>query len=207
MRLSNKEEVWNAITHGFGAVVSIPALVLLIVFAAQRGTASRVVTFTIFGTTMLLLYLCSTLLHSTYNNQKLQDIFEVLDHSAIYLLIAGTYTPFMLITVGGALGWTIFGIVWGMAVFGVVFKIFFVKRFKRVSTLMYLVMGWLIVIALKTLYLNLAFNAVALLFAGGLLYSVGTIFYLSKWSYAHTVWHGFVLGGSAMMYFCVLLYV
>jgi len=111
MQLSKKEEIWNAITHGVGAVVSIPALVLLIVFAIQRGSSWRVVTFTVFGVTMLLLYLCSTLLHSSFNNRKLQDVFEVLDHSAIYLLIAGTYTPFMLITVGGVLGWTIFGIV------------------------------------------------------------------------------------------------
>ena len=153
MQLSKKEEIWNAITHGVGAVVSIPALVLLIVFAMQRGSSWRVVTFTVFGVTMLLLYLCSTLLHSSFNNKRLQDVFEVLDHSAIYLLIAGTYTPFMLITVGGALGWTIFGIVWGMALFGIVFKIFFIKRFKLLSTLMYLAMGWLIVVALKTLYL------------------------------------------------------
>ncbi|MEI6287047.1 MAG: hemolysin III family protein [Bacillota bacterium] len=207
MQLSKKEEIWNAITHGVGAVVSIPALVLLIVFAIQRGSSWRVVTFTVFGVTMLLLYLCSTLLHSSFNNRKLQDVFEVLDHSAIYLLIAGTYTPFMLITVGGVLGWTIFGIVWGMALFGIVFKIFFVKRFKLLSTLMYLAMGWLIVIALKTLYLNLSFNGVLLLALGGISYSVGTIFYMAKWKYAHTVWHGFVLGGSAMMYLCVLLYV
>jgi len=207
MQLSKKEEIWNAITHGFGAVVSLPAIVLLIVFALQRGTYWRLVTFTVFGATMFLLYLCSTLLHSSFNHKKMQDVFEIMDHSAIYLLIAGTYTPFMLITVGGTLGWTIFGVVWGMALFGIVFKIFFVKRFKLLSTLMYLAMGWLIVVALKTLYLNLSFNGVLLLALGGASYSLGTIFYMSKRKYAHTVWHGFVLGGSAMMYLCVLLYV
>ena len=207
MYLHRKEEIWNAITHGVGALVSIPALILLIIFALERGSADRVVTFAIYGATMLLLYICSTLLHSSFNNPKLQYIFSIMDHSAIYLLIAGTYTPFTLITIGGSLGWTLFGIVWGMALVGVVFKVFYVRRFQLLSTLMYLAMGWLVVLAIKTIYLNLAHSGLIMLIAGGLLYSIGTYFYMAKWRYAHTVWHGFVLGGSAMIYLCILLYV
>lgn len=204
---SLKEEIANAITHGLGVLLSIPALVLLIVFAVKYGDAWHVVSFTIFGTTMFLLYLFSTLLHSI-THPKAKKVFAILDHSAIYLLIAGTYTPFVLVTLRGWLGWTIFGIVWGLAIIGIVFKVFFVEKFMILSTVFYVLMGWLIIVGIKPIYESIGFNGFMLLLTGGILYTVGAVFYVwQKLPYNHAVWHGFVLAGSAAMYFCVLFYV
>ncbi|OIU71317.1 PAQR family membrane homeostasis protein TrhA [Rossellomorea aquimaris] len=202
-----KEELANAITHGIGFILSIPALVMLIIISIDRGSPWHIVSFSIFGASMILLYLFSTLLHS-FKPSKAKNLFAVLDHSAIYILIAGTYTPFMLVSVRGALGWTLFGIVWGLAVAGVVFKCYFVDRYQVVSTLFYLVMGWLVIIAVKPLYFSLSGAGFSLLLAGGILYSVGAIFYVwNKLPYNHAIWHLFVLAGSGCMYFCILLYV
>ncbi|XXM74259.1 PAQR family membrane homeostasis protein TrhA [Lysinibacillus sphaericus] len=202
-----KEELANAITHGIGFILSIPALVMLIIIAIDRGSPWHIVSFSIFGASMILLYLFSTLLHS-FKPSRAKNLFAVLDHSAIYILIAGTYTPFMLVSVRGALGWTLFGIVWGLAVAGVVFKCYFVDRYQVVSTLFYLVMGWLVIIAVKPLYFSLSGAGFSLLLAGGILYSVGAIFYVwNKLPYNHAIWHLFVLAGSGCMYFCILLYV
>ncbi|MBH9968712.1 hemolysin III family protein [Bacillus enclensis] len=202
-----KEELANAITHGIGFILSIPALVMLIIISIDRGTPWHIVSFSIFGASMILLYLFSTLLHS-FKPSKAKNLFAVLDHSAIYILIAGTYTPFMLVSVRGALGWTLFGIVWGLAVAGVVFKCYFVDRYQVVSTLFYLVMGWLVIIAVKPLYFSLSGAGFSLLLAGGILYSIGAIFYVwNKLPYNHAIWHLFVLAGSGCMYFCILLYV
>jgi len=155
---------------------------------------------------MLLLYLSSTLLHSI-QHKKTKDILEIVDHSAIYVLIAGTYTPFLLGPLKGALGLTLLIIVWSLAIGGIVFKIFFVKRFIIFSTLVYLMMGWLIIIAIKPLYASLSGPGFGLLLFGGLLYSAGTIFYIwRKVPYHHAIWHSFVLGGSASMFFCILFY-
>ncbi|MEW9501831.1 PAQR family membrane homeostasis protein TrhA [Jeotgalibacillus marinus] len=201
-----KEELANAITHGVGFALSIPALVFLILVAVDKGTAWHVVSFTIFGSTMLLLFLCSTLLHSV-RGIKLKKFFAIMDHSAIYLLIAGTYTPFMLVTIRDALGWTIFGIVWGLAVAGIVFKCYFVDRFQVIATLFYVLMGWLILIAIVPLYKELTGAGFALLLTGGLFYSIGAIFYIwRKLPYNHAIWHLFVIAGSAFMYFCVMFY-
>src|SRR5690625_3177842 len=147
---SKKEEIANFITHGIGALLSIAALVLLIVFASLHGNAWHVVSFTIFGSTMLFLYVASTLVHS-FPAGKVKDLFEIVDHSAIYFFIAGTYTPFLFIAVKGTIGWVLFGIVWGLALFGTVFKVFFADRFLTVSTILYVVIGWLIVFAWKPL--------------------------------------------------------
>lgn len=202
-----KEELANAITHGIGFILSIPALVMLIIISIDRGTPWHIVSFSIFGASMILLYLFSTLLHS-FKPSKAKNLFAVLDHSAIYILIAGTYTPFMLVSVRGALGWTLFGIVWGLAVAGVVFKCYFVDRYQVVSTLFYLVMGWLVIIAVKPLYFSLSGAGFSLLLAGGILYSIGAIFYVwNMLPYNHAIWHLFVLAGSGCMYFCILLYV
>nr|WP_237728756.1 hemolysin III family protein [Bacillus halotolerans] len=201
-----KEEIANAITHGIGVFLSIPALVFLIIFAANYGSAWDIVSFTIFGVSMLLLYLSSTLLHSI-QHKKTKDILEIIDHSAIYVLIAGTYTPFLLGPLKGTLGFTLLIIVWALALGGIVFKIFFVKRFIILSTLMYLLMGWLMIIAVKPLYASLTGSGFSLLLLGGLLYSAGTIFYIwRKIPFHHAIWHSFVLGGSAAMFFCVLFY-
>lgn len=201
-----KEELANAITHGIGFLLSIPALIILIIFAANEGPL-QVVSFTVFGVSMLLLYLFSTLLHS-FKPSKAKNVFAILDHSAIYLLIAGTYTPLVLISLNGALGWTLFGIIWGMAVAGVAFKCFFINRFRIMSTLFYIGMGWLIIIAIEPLYSNLSKAGFFLLLTGGILYSVGAIFYIwRKLPYSHAIWHLFVIAGNAFMYFCVLFYV
>lgn len=203
---TRREEIANAVTHGIGAVLSVAALVLLIVFASLDGSAWHVVSFTIYGVTMLLLYVASTLVHS-FPEGKTKDLFEIFDHSAIYLFIAGTYTPLLLGVIRSPLGWTLFGIVWGIAVGGIVFKAFFTKRFLFASTLFYVAMGWLIVFAWKPLTAHFAYEGIVLLVVGGLLYTVGTIFYVwRRFKYHHAVWHVFVLGGSIVHFFAILLY-
>ncbi|MGG4553774.1 PAQR family membrane homeostasis protein TrhA [Paenibacillus humicus] len=201
-----REEIANAITHGIGSVLSVAALVLLIVFSSLKGTAWHVVSFTIYGVTMLLLYVCSTLVHS-FKEGKVKDLFEFFDHSSIYLYIAGTYTPFLLVAIRGPLGWSLFGVIWGIALLGVLFKAFFVKRFLFMSTFFYLIMGWLIVIAWGPLTAAVPSQGIVLLVAGGVLYSLGTIFYVWRaFPYHHAIWHLFVLGGSVTHFFAILLY-
>ncbi|CAH1193798.1 hypothetical protein PAECIP111892_01320 [Paenibacillus auburnensis] len=203
---SRREEVANAITHGIGTVLSVAALVLLVVFASLKGTAWHVVSFSIYGTTMLLLYLNSTLVHSLREG-KAKDLFEFFDHSSIYLFIAGTYTPFLLVAIRGTLGWSLFGIVWGVAMFGVLFKAFFVKKFLFMSTIFYITMGWLIVIAWNPLSASVAGGGMTLLMAGGILYTLGTVFYVWRgFPFHHAVWHLFVLAGSVTHFFAVLIY-
>lgn len=204
---TKKEEVVNAITHGIGILLSVTALVFLVMFAVQNGSTWHVVTFTIYGVTMILLFLSSTLVHS-FPEGKLKDLFEIFDHAAIYLFIAGTYTPFTLIVINGALGWTLLGIVWGIAIVGIVFKSFFVKKFMFISTLLYVVMGWLIVIGWNPLVTTLPTAGITLLVAGGLLYTIGAIFYVWRgFTFHHAVWHLFVLAGSVSHFFAVLFYV
>lgn len=201
-----REEIANAVTHGIGALLSVAALVLLIVFSSIKGTAWHVVSFTIYGASMLLLYLCSTLVHS-FKEGKAKDLFEFLDHSSIYIFIAGTYTPFLLVVLRGPLGWSLFGTVWGIALLGVVFKAFFVKRFLFLSTVFYLIMGWLIVIAWGPLTAAVASQGIVLLVTGGVLYTQGTVFYVWRgFPYHHAIWHLFVLGGSVTHFFAILLY-
>lgn len=201
---TRREEVANSITHGIGAGLSIAALVLLVVFASFRGTGWHIVSFAIFGFTMLLLYTSSTLVHA-FPEGRVKDLFEIFDHSSIYLFIAGTYTPIMLTVIRGPLGWTLFGVVWGIALAGVVFKMFFVKRFLFTSTLVYILMGWLIVMAWKPLTANFPYQGIVLLVIGGVLYTVGTVFYVWRsFPYHHAVWHLFVLGGSVMHFFSIL---
>ncbi|MGO4540776.1 PAQR family membrane homeostasis protein TrhA [Paenibacillus sp. 2TAB19] len=204
---TKREEVANAVTHGIGAMLSIAALVLLIVFSSLKGTAMHVVSFTIYGSAMLLLYLASTLVHS-FPEGKAKRVFEALDHSFIYVFIAGTYTPILFHIVQGTLGWVLFGIVWGAAVAGVIFKSFFASRFLFTSTLVYIAMGWIIVFAWKPLTTHLAPGGVQMLITGGLLYTFGTVFYMWRsFPYHHAVWHLFVLGGSIVHFFAILLYV
>jgi hemolysin III len=204
---SKQEEIANSITHGIGALLSIAALVILIVFSTLTGTAWHVVSFTIFGVTMFLLYTSSTLVHS-FPAGKAKDVFEIMDHSSIYVFIAGSYTPFLLVVIKGTLGWTLFGIVWGLAIAGTVFKCFFVKKYLFSSTGLYVVMGWLIVFAWKPLAYNLPTQGIFLLIIGGALYTLGAIFYIWRgFQFHHAVWHLFVIAGSASIFFCVLFYV
>jgi hemolysin III len=202
-----REELLNSITHGAGVLLSIAALVLLIVFSSIYGNASHVASCTIFGITLILLYSASTLYHSTQKPQ-VKSVFKILDHSCIYLLIAGTYTPFLLVTLRGALGWTMFAVIWLLAVSGVIFKVFFVNRFKIISTIAYLLMGWIIIFAIRPLIDSLQLGGVVWLIAGGLAYSLGVIFYAwEKLPFNHAIWHLFVLAGSVCHFFAVIFYV
>ncbi|MDM5278462.1 PAQR family membrane homeostasis protein TrhA [Paenibacillus silvae] len=203
---SRREEVANAVTHGIGAALSVAALVLLIVFSSMKGTAWHVVSFTIYGITMLLLYTNSTLVHALKEG-KAKDLFEFFDHSSIYLFIAGTYTPFLFIAVRGTLGWTLFGIIWGIALAGVIFKAFFTKKFLFMSTIFYIAMGWLIVVAWNPLVAAIPTGGIVLLVGGGLMYTLGTLFYVWRaFPFHHAIWHLFVLAGSILHFFAVLIY-
>ena len=212
-----KEELANSITHGIGFGLSVAGLVFLILNSLRTNDHDvlALVSVIIFGSSMILLYLCSTLHHSL-PFKKTRRLFTILDHSAIYVFIAGTYTPFLLITLRGVLGWVLFGIIWTIAIGGIVFKSIFADRFIVVATLGYLVMGWLIVIAWGPLSQNLSQVAINVTLAGGLFYSIGTIFFgwtkipglkRINFPFVHAVWHLFVLAGSACMFFSVLLFV
>ncbi len=200
------EEIANSITHGIGAGLSIAALVILVVFAALQGDAWKIVSFSIYGVSLFALYLTSTLYHS-FTNPKLKKFFHVLDHSAIFLLIAGTYTPILLISMRGPWGWTLFGLIWTLALGGIILKVFFFERFKILSVLFYIGMGWLAVIAVKPL-LEMVPTAVNLwLLIGGIFYTVGVVFYLTKKiPFQHGIWHLFVLGGSVSHFLGMLQY-
>lgn len=204
---SKSEERINALTHGIGVLLSIAALVILITFATLKGNAWHVVGVSIYGSTMLIMYLSSTIVHSLPEG-KAKDIFLFIDHSAIYLFIAGTYTPILLVLLRGPIGWTLFGVVWGVAILGIIFKIFFVKRFVIVSTLLYIFLGWFIIIAWKPLSNEMDLMGLIYLIIGGLLYSIGSIFYMWRgFKYHHAVWHIFVILGSAFHFFSILFYV
>lgn len=196
----------NAITHGVGAVLAVFGGAYLIV-ASTRATAWHVVGCSIFAASLMLVYFCSTLYHSLVRTRA-RHVFQILDHAAIYVLIAGTYTPFVLVCMRGPVGWTLFGIVWGLAVAGIIFKSFVVGRFELLSTLVYLLQGWLIVFAARTLVAGLGWHGVAWLAAGGLAYTLGVVFYaLDRLRYFHATWHVFVLAGSVAHYCAVLFYV
>lgn len=201
------EEIMNAITHGIGAIFAIIGLSILTASAYMNGGAWHMASGIIFGISMVLLYLASTLYHS-FTNQRIKDILKIFDHAAIYLLIAGTYTPFTLIPLHGTVGWIIFGIVWGLAFLGILLKIFFVKRFKVLSTLCYLLMGWFAVVMIDPLLSSIHIYGLYWLIAGGLFYTVGAIFYLlQRLPYHHAIWHLFVIAGSVAHFIVILNYV
>ncbi|WP_027963034.1 PAQR family membrane homeostasis protein TrhA [Halalkalibacillus halophilus] len=204
---SNKEELVNAITHGIGALLSIAGLVILIVFASINENPWQIVSVSIYGTTMLIMYLSSTIVHSLPNGNA-KDWFLFIDHSSIYLFIAGTYTPILLILLRGPIGWTLLGVIWGVAILGIIFKIFFVKKFMFVSTMIYIFLGWFIVFVWRPLAAEMELTGLIYLIIGGVLYSVGSIFYMWRaFPYHHAVWHLFVIGGSAFHFFAILLYI
>ncbi|MCA1030385.1 hemolysin III family protein [Bacillus timonensis] len=201
------EEIANSVTHGIGALLSIAALVILIVFSSLHGTAWHIVSFTLFGVTMVLLYTSSTLVHS-FPKGRVKDFFEILDHSSIYFFIAGTYTPFLFLAVQGWLGWTLFGVVWGLAIGGTIFKSFFVKKYLFASTILYVFLGWLIVFAWNPLIENIHPTGLSLLVTGGILYTIGAVFYVWRgFKFHHAIWHLFVLAGSITHFFSVLTFI
>jgi hemolysin III len=202
--VAREEELVNSITHGLGAALAIAATVLLIVFASIYGNVWHIVSFSIFGATLTILYLSSTLYHS-FTGQKVKVLFRKFDHISIFLLIAGTYTPFCLAALQGWIGWTIFGIVWGCCVVGIVLKAFFTGKLEMLSIIMYIAMGWIIVFAIKPLYDNISMSAFMFLILGGVSYTAGTYFYVNdKKRFHHGVWHMFVLGGSVLHFFSVM---
>ena len=201
------EELANRLTHGMGAVLGVAGLVLMVVASARHGDAWHVVSTAIFGTTLVLLYTASTLYHS-FSEERMQALLQKIDHAAIFLLIAGTYTPFVLVTLRGPWGWSLFGVVWGLAVVGVTLKFWFAGRFRVASTLIYIAMGWIVLIAIKPLMAALPAGGLHLLVAGGLSYTGGVVFYLWKGlPYHHAIWHLFVLGGSVCHWAAVFFYV
>jgi hemolysin III len=198
------EEIANAITHGIGLLLSIAGFVVLLVLAALRGTAWHIVACSIYGVTLICLYTASTLYHAVIS-PRVKRALRIFDHSAIYLLIAGTYTPFLLVSLRGPWGWSLFGVIWGLALAGILFKFWFVERFGILSTAVYIAMGWLVVIAAKPVITHVPSTALIWLLAGGLAYTAGVIFYATKRiPYSHAIWHIFVLAGSICHYFAVL---
>ncbi|MFC5558783.1 hemolysin III family protein [Ureibacillus thermophilus] len=198
---SKKEEFWNALTHGIGALLTIPALILLIGKAQSTGTKVELISYIVFGISMFLLYFASTLYHSI---PKHKVFLKKMDHSSIFLLIAGTYTPVALIAIGGTAGGTLVGIEWGLAVIGIILKQFFVHRFKRTSLLVYISMGWLVIFVFQPVMDYLTIKGVLVLLAGGLSYTIGTYFYQNKnIPYNHAIWHVFVMVGSLFMFLAI----
>jgi len=205
-RQSLGEEVANSVTHGIGALLAAAGVAVLVTLAAVRGTAWHVVGCSVFGTSLVLLYLASTLYHAI-PAPGAQRVLRALDHAGILFLIAGTYTPFTLVTLRGPWGWSLFGVVWGLALLGVALELLAPHR-KVIAVALYLVMGWTVVIAFRPLLAGLATNGVRLLVAGGVAYTLGVAFYAwRRLPYHHALWHGFVLLGSAAHFFAVLFYV
>lgn len=206
-RFSVGEEVANSLTHGLGLVLGVAALVVLVVHAAQRGTAIHVVASSIYGATLVLLYASSTLYHALPRGRG-KRVFGVLDHAAIFLLIAGTYTPFTLVTLEGGWRWGMFGTVWGLALAGVVLEAVTVGRARRVQLLLYLLIGWMAMVAIRPLLASLSGGGFALLIGGGAFYSLGVIFYVRRsMRWHHAIWHVFVIAGSVCHFFAVLFFV
>ncbi len=206
-RYSLGEDIANSVTHGIGIILSITALSILTAFAGIYGNVWHIVSVSIYGTTLILLYTASTLYHSI-QNYRAKSILRILDHSAIYLLIAGTYTPFALVSLRGPWGWWLFGVVWGVAVLGIVFQLSQMRRWRAMSMSLYIVMGWAVVVVIKPMILSVATSGIVLLLSGGLAYTAGILFYAwEKLKFHHAVWHLFVLAGSVLHFLAVLLYV
>ena len=201
------EEKINILTHGFGLILSVPALILLILKAANSGSSLLLVSVVVFGASMILLYAASTLYHSA-KSINLRRRLNIFDHASIYILIAGTYTPLALITLGGTVGWSIFIVVWVMALTGVILKLFFTGRYNHLSTSMYVFMGWIIVFAGKPLIDNFDTAGIQWLLAGGISYTIGAIlFSIRKIKFNHAIFHVFVLAGTFCHFISIYYYV
>ncbi|MBI9040842.1 hemolysin III family protein [Lutibacter sp.] len=202
-----KEEKLNVLSHGIGLVLSIIALVLLVVYASLEGNSWHIVSFSIYGASLIVLYAASTLYHYV-QSPKLRYRLNIFDHASIYILIAGTYTPFTLVVLNGWVGWTIFGVSWGLALTGVILKLFFIGKYDKISTIAYVLMGWLIIFAIKPLVHNLPLDGLLWLLAGGIFYTVGAVLYsIKSIKYNHAIFHIFVLLGSFSHFMAVFFYV
>ncbi len=201
------EEKLNIISHGIGIILGVVALIFLVLHAVQNGTPVHVVSFSIYGVSIIVLYLASTLYHKA-TKPLVRNRLRIFDHAAIYVLIAGTYTPFALVTLEGVVGWTIFGLVWGFALIGITLKLFFTGKFDKLSTLMYVFMGWIIIFAIKPLIANFSSEGLFWLLAGGVFYTIGAVLYsIQKLPLNHAIFHVFVLAGSICHFVSVYFYV
>jgi hemolysin III len=200
-------ERFNSITHLLGSVLALIGLIFLVVRAALAGDPWKIISFSIFGITLVVLYISSALYHSIRGASK--KLFQKFDHSAIYLLIAGSYTPFTLVTLRGAWGWSLFGVVWGLAVIGILQDLLFAKRKSILSVVIYLLMGWIAMAAFRPLSRALPGAGMTWLVTGGLFYTVGIVFYAldKKFAHSHGIWHLFVMAGSLCHYFTIFLFV
>lgn len=212
MKQTLGEEIANAITHGLGALFSIVALTIMVVFAALFGNVWQIVSVAIYGGTLVLLYTMSTLYHA-FTNEKLKKLFKIFDHSAIYLLIAGTYTPFLLVVLkdNSSIGWIIFFAIWSIAIIGIILSIIFIGRFKILRTITFLLMGWISMFTIpdliKAMQINNTIEGIYYLVAGGIAYTIGAVFYIFKVRYFHFIWHNFVLIGSILHFIAIMFYV
>lgn len=201
------EEKWNVRSHAFGLALSIIALVLLVVHASKDGTMVHIISFSIYGASLIVLYSASTFYHYT-QSPRLRHKLNIFDHAAIYVLIAGTYTPFTLVVLDGWIGWTIFGVSWGLAIIGIILKLFFTGRFDKISTIAYVLMGWLIIAVIKPLMDSLPTEGLLWLLAGGIFYTIGALLYsIKRIKYNHAIFHIFVLLGSFSHFIAVFFYV
>jgi len=201
------EEKINVYTHALGLLLSVAALVLLVVKSSLTGTVWHIVSFSIFGASLIILYAASTFFHNA-KNLKIRKRLNIFDHASIYILIAGTYTPYTLVTLNGTLGWVIFGITWGIALTGVILKLFFTGKYEKISTIAYVLMGWIIIFAFKPLLSNLPFEGIAWLVAGGIAYTIGAVLYsINRLSFNHAIFHVFVLLGSFCHFISIYFYV
>jgi len=201
------EEKINIISHAIGFILSIVALVILVTYAILDGDVWHIVSFSIFGSSLIVLYAASTLYHSA-KKPELRNRLNIIDHASIYVLIAGTYTPFTLVTLKGTIGWVIFGASWGLALTGIILKLFFTGKYDLISTIMYVLMGWIIVFAIKPLINNLPLEGLLWLFAGGISYTMGAILYsIGKIKFNHAIFHMLVLTGSFCHFMSVFFYV
>lgn len=200
------EEIVNSVTHGIGAVLSVAGMTVLLVLSVLFGSVAHIVSFSIYGASLVIMYVASTLYHS-FQHPRVKRVFKIIDHSAIFVLIAGTYTPFLLVGIPGVWGWTLLAVVWTIALLGVTFKALFIGRFEFLSVMTYILMGWLAVVATRELIAHIPVGGLIWLTVGGVIYTLGVIFYaLWKIPYTHAIWHLFVLAGSACHYFAVLFY-
>ncbi|MCD6292909.1 MAG: hemolysin III family protein [Deltaproteobacteria bacterium] len=206
-RYSIREEIASSVTHGIGILLSLAALIIMLVYAVRYGTVSHIIGAAVFGCSLIITYTSSTLYHS-FQKAKLKALFRTFDHISIFILIAATYTPLTLVNLRGPWGWSIFGTVWGLAFFGIVIESTSLRRFRLASILLYIGMGWIIIIALKPLLARVQTGGLILWLTGGLFYSLGCIFYAwRRLPYNHAIWHLFVLAGSASHFFAILYYV
>lgn len=202
-----REEMANSITHGCGALLSLVGLILLVVYSSRNGNSYHIVSTSIFGASLVMLYTMSTLYHMV-TTVRMKKLFRALDHSSIFILIAGTYTPLTLVNLQGGWGWTLFGLVWGLALAGIIMETVTGQRLKKLSLTLYIAMGWLIIIAAKPLLQSVAPGGLLLLAGGGFCYTFGVLFYVWKsLFFNHAIWHLFVLAGSILHFFAVFFYV